>query len=175
MYEYIILIILNFYLQFEEYFASSEFFVTLQGGQGITRFKAFSITAMEATVLLCTTAKYRDWTPSTESRDRKSPYARCWEEFIAMNEWDRDSVKLLKVKEAPRKNPKAPVENVWVTFSATERTLFEIQRERYEVFHVSSTDKEVHIIIEHNARQKEAKLLKELSSQRITELLVHRG
>ena len=62
--------------------------MSLQGD--ITRFKAYSIAAMETSVLLLTRATIRDWTPSRDARDRRAPYKKCFEEMSGMNLFEKD-------------------------------------------------------------------------------------
>ena len=84
-------------------------------------------------------------------------------------------MKLIKVTEIRPAESRAPTQYVWVTFQANEKALEQLRVERYDLFHVSSTDTRVKILIESPTRQTEAKLLKEMSTSAIEAQLKHRG
>ena len=114
-------------------------------------------------------------------QDRKAPYKSCWESFLIYNEFDREEVKLIRVSDVvptnqgQRGQTRAPATQVWVTFSATERVVSQIQAEGYRVNHPSAVDEKPMCKVTSNVSRDGVKLLKDLSTATIEGLYTYRG
>ena len=107
-------------------------------------------------------------------QDRKNPQAENWKNFLGYNELSRDMAKLVRVTEISN-GPRKPVEEVWVTFLATEATVVSIRMDGYIVNHPSRVDKDPMCQVESNLHKTTAKPLKSLATATLDALYRHRG